>query len=68
MEELKPYLVEFNKNSIMKNKTYSSDCAVGVEDCQSVIIIIYNEYIFLANNSICKAWTRVEDTFLHFKD
>lgn len=28
MEELKPYMVEFNKDSIMKPKVYPSNCAV----------------------------------------
>ena len=67
MEELKPYLVKFNKGGIMKDNTYPPDCAVGGGDCQLVIIITHNEYIFLANDGICKAWTRVGNTFLRPK-
>lgn len=29
MEELKPYMVEFDENGIMKPKVYPLDCAVG---------------------------------------
>lgn len=67
IEELKPYLVEFNKNSTIKDKMYPYNYTVEGEDCQLIIIIDYNVYIFLANNGMCKVWIRVEDTFLHFK-
>lgn len=67
MKELKSYLVEFDQNGKMKNKTYSSDCAVGAEDRWLVIVITYNECTFSANDGICKAWTRIEDTFLYPK-
>lgn len=30
MEELKPYMVEFDENGAVKPKVYPSDCAVGV--------------------------------------
>ena len=33
MEELKPYLVKFNEDGIIKDKIYLPDCAVGVGDC-----------------------------------
>ena len=68
MEDLKPYLVKFYENGIMKDKTYPPDCAIRDEDCRPVIIITYDEYTFLANDSICKAWIRVGDTFLYSKD
>ena len=32
MEELKPYIVEFDQDGAMKPKTYPSDCAIGRED------------------------------------
>lgn len=32
MEELKPYLVEFNEDDIMKEKIYPTDCAIGSSD------------------------------------
>ena len=67
MEELKLYLVEFNEDGAMKDKTYLPDCAVGGEDRQLVIIITHNECTFLANDGIRKTWTRVGNTFLHLK-
>ena len=67
MEELKPYLVEFNKDGAIKDKTYPTDCAVGGEDRRPVIIITYDECIFLANDGICKVLTRIGNTFLRPK-
>ena len=32
MEELKTYLVGFNEDGAMKDKTYPLDCAIGGED------------------------------------
>ena len=64
MEELKPYLVEFNEDDAMKDKTYPSDCIVGGEDRRPVIIITHDKCTFSANDTIYKAWTRVGDTFL----
>ena len=43
MEELKPYMVEFEENSAMKPKIYPSDCVVGGEDCRPIIVITYDE-------------------------
>lgn len=67
VEELKPYLVEFNEDGIMKEKIYSVDCTVGDSDCRPVIVITYDEYIFSANNRIRKAWTQKGNTFLGSK-
>ncbi len=64
MGELKPYMVEFNEDGIMKNKEYPLDCAVSGGIRQPIIKIIYDECTFSTNNSICKAWTRIGDTFL----
>ena len=55
MENLKPYLVEFNEDGTMKDKTYPLDCAIGGENRRPVIIITYDECTFLANDGICKA-------------
>ena len=55
IEDLKPYLVEFNEDDTMNDKTYPPDYTVGVEDRRPVIIITHDECIFLANDSICKA-------------
>ena len=55
MEELKPYIVEFNKNGAMKAKDYPVNCAVGGEERCTIIIITYDEYTFFANDGIWKA-------------
>lgn len=63
IKNLKPYLIEFNKNDTIKDRIYVLNCIIVDEDYQLVIITTYNKYIFLINNSICKIWTRVGDTF-----
>ena len=68
MKDLKPYLIEFNKNGTMKDKTYSLDCIVRNENCQQIMIITHDECTFLANDNICKDWTKFGDTFLCLKD
>ena len=67
MEELKPYMVEFNEDGAMKAKDYPVDCAVGGEERRPVIVITHDECTFSANNGIRKAWTRKGDTFLRPK-
>ena len=67
MEELKPYMVEFDENSTMKPKVYPSDCAMGREKQRTIIVITHNECTFSANNGVCKAWTWKRDTFLRPK-
>lgn len=57
MEELKPYMIEFNKDGIMKDKEYSLNCAVGGGIRQPIIMITYDECMFSTNDGICKAWT-----------
>ena len=68
MEELKPYIVEFDKNGAMKPKVYSADCAIGGNNRQPVIIITHDKCTFSANNGIQKAWTQKGVTFLRPKD
>ena len=67
MEELKPYMVEFDENGAIKPKVYPSDCAVGGKNQRPIIVITYNECTFSANNRVCKAWTRKRDVFLQLK-
>lgn len=52
IKESKPYIIKFDKNDIIKPKTYLLDCAVGNNYWQPIIIITYNNCIFFANNSI----------------
>ena len=42
MEELKPYMVEFDENGAIKPKIYPSDCTVRRENRWPIIIITYN--------------------------
>ena len=55
IEELKPYMVEFYENGTMKPKVYPSDCAVGGEDRQPIIVITHDECTFSPNDGIRKA-------------
>lgn len=67
MKKLKLYLIEFNENGIIIDKTNLSNCAIRSKDYWPVIIIIYNKYTFLANDNICITWTKVKNTFLYPK-
>ena len=67
MEELKPYIVKFDKNSAMKPKAYPPDCAVGGNHRRPIIVITHDECTFSANDGIRKAWARKGDTFLRPK-
>lgn len=67
IEELKPYMVEFNKDGTIKPKAYPPDCAIKDENQQSIIIITYDKHTFSANNGIQKAQTQKRDILLLFK-
>lgn len=54
LKKLKLYLIEFKEDDIIKPKIYFSNCAIDRNEQQSIIIIIYNEYIFFTNNRIQK--------------
>ena len=57
MEELKPYMVEFDENGAMKPKVYLSNYAVGGENRRPIIVITHDECTFSANDRVRKAWT-----------
>lgn len=67
MEELKPYMVEFEENGAMKEKIYPPDCAIHGPNRRPIIIITHDECKFSTNDGIRKAWTRKGDTFLRPK-
>ncbi len=67
MEELKPYIVEFDENGAMKPKVYLADCAVGGNNRRPVIVIAHDECTFSANDGIRKVWTQKGNTFLRPK-
>ena len=52
MEELKFYMVTFEKNGIMKPKIYPPDCAVRRYNHRPIIVFTHDEYTFFANNGI----------------
>lgn len=52
IEKLKPYIIEFNKNSIIKSKFYLLDYMVRDNNWPSIIVITYDEYIFFIDNRI----------------
>lgn len=64
IEDLKPYIIEFEEDNKIKPKIYSSNYTTGENNWQLINVITHNKYIFSANNSIKRAWTRVGDIFL----
>lgn len=68
IKKLKSYLVEFDKDNIIKNEMYLFYYIVDSENCQPIIQMTYNKYIFFANNNICKVWTKIKDVFLYSKN
>ena len=42
LEELKPYIVEFNEDSVIKAKDYPADCVMGGEECHPITVITHN--------------------------
>ena len=64
MEDLKPYMVEFEENGTMKPKVYPEDCVVGGDKRQPIIMITYDECMFSSNDRIWRAWTQIGDTYL----
>lgn len=56
MEELKPYLVEFEKNDAIKPKVYLLDCTIRGNNRSPIILINYDECESSANDRIQRAW------------
>ena len=61
MEELKPYMIEFNENSAMKAKNYPDDCAVGGEERRPIIVITHDECTFSANDGFLRPKRRGQE-------
>ena len=55
LEELKPYIVEFEEDGTMKPKIYPADYAVGGDERRPIIVITHDECTFSANNGIRRA-------------
>ena len=56
MKSLLPYFVEFQDDGIILPKEYPKDCAIGVSNRRSIIMITYIESTFSANDSRRKVW------------
>lgn len=54
LENLKLYMLEFDKDNIIKPKIYSTNCVIRKNKRQSNIIITHDEYTFFANNKFKK--------------
>lgn len=50
MEELKLYIVKFNKDSVMKAKDYLIDSTIVEKEYCPIIIITHDKYIYFAND------------------
>lgn len=53
--ELKPYIVKFNQDKIIKPKLYLFDYVVGRENHWLVVVITQNKCIFFVNNRVQRA-------------
>lgn len=67
MEELEPYLVEFDEDGKMLPKSYLLDCEVGRNKRRPVIVITHDECTFSSNDSPRCGWQKDGDTFLRPK-
>ena len=67
MEDLKPYMVEFEPDGTMKPKIYPINCVVEGSNRRLVIVITNDECTFSANDGVRQAWTKKRDTYLQPK-
>lgn len=52
MKDLKLYMLNFKKYKTIKTKVYLDNYIIKIQNWGSIKIIIYDIYIFFANNSI----------------
>ena len=52
MAKLNSYMIEFDEDSVMRARNYSSDCVIGGEKQWLIITITYNKCIFFVNDNI----------------
>jgi len=67
MHRLSPYLVEFESDGKIKDKSYPANCEVGGSEDRPIIVITHDESIFSANDGKRKAWGAENQTFLRPK-
>lgn len=54
IEELKPYIIEFDKNNAIKPKIYPFYYAIRKENQRPIIVITHNKCTFSANDRVYK--------------
>lgn len=64
IKNLKPYMIEFEKDRIIKTKVYPDDCIIKSQNWHPVIIITHDKCIFLVNNIVRQVWTKKKDIYL----
>ena len=52
IEKLKPYIIGFNKDNIIKSKDYPVYYTVGGEKRRPIIVITHDEYTFFTNDGV----------------
>ena len=67
LEELWPYIVEFDNDGTIVNKVYREGCNKGGRDQQQIILVTYDESTFSRNDGRRHAWTGPSRQFLRPK-
>lgn len=67
MLDLELYLVEFNLEEKIKNMIYFDDYQVRNTNCQSIIVMTYDKYIFFDNDKKAYKWQCKKITFFCLK-
>jgi len=67
LEELWPYVVEFEDDGTMVNKVYPEDCMVGGPGRRPIILVTHDESTFSSNDGRRQAWTGPTRQFLRPK-
>ncbi|KAI1002517.1 hypothetical protein K3495_g5683 [Podosphaera aphanis] len=64
MDNLGPYLVEFEADGSIKNKIYPAGCQVDGENCRPINVITHDECTFSADDGLSRAWKDPNRSFL----
>ena len=67
LEELWPYIVEFEDDGTIVNKAYPEGCIVGGRDRQPIILVTHDKSTFSSNDGRRQAWTGPSRQFLRPK-
>lgn len=66
MSNWKSYLIKFNLEKNIKNKIYLNDCQFGSIYYRFILVIIYNEYTFSANDRKTYRYQYKKEKFFYF--